>query len=78
MYFMKMNFKIVTAANLKKWLKQIKLPISLYTSASNSKLPYNVSTMLGFYNFNNKICKKNLEVIIIQLKQTFGILKDYL
>ena len=41
------NFKLVTSIDLNISLKQIKLPISLYTCVHISELPSNISTMGG-------------------------------
>ena len=49
--FIKNNFKLLWIR--KKCLKQINLPISLYTSASISELPTNLRTMVLCYDYTN-------------------------
>ena len=43
--YLKINFKFSSAVDLYKYIKSIKLTISLYTCAPISELPFNVSTI---------------------------------
>ena len=46
MGYKKINFKYVYAVDIKKCLKQLKLSVSICTSAPISELPFNLSTMI--------------------------------
>ena len=60
---LKNNFKFSTDVDLSKCLKQIKLPILLYTCAPFSELPSNIRIMIAYFFWFLKIlflfCKKN-------------------
>ena len=48
------NVKVATIVDLNKFLKQIKLPISLYTCTPISEVPSNKNTMVTIKEKNKK------------------------
>ena len=46
----KYHFKFATSVDLNEYLAEIKLPISLYTCAPISELPYNISSTINSLN----------------------------